>query len=304
MNTLLTLTHHAHSGIFEKIMHDVFLHGLLDTLKTIPFLFFTYLLMEFIEHKAADKTKSFMERAGVLGPLVGGAFGAIPQCGFSAAVANFYTARVVTLGTLIAIFLSTSDEMLPILISGKISLSSIFIILAYKAGVGIFVGFSVDFALRIIKKERTHIDIDGVCEENGCQCENGIFRSALHHTLSIGLFLLIITFILNALVLFIGNERLSQFLYDKPIISHLIASVIGLIPNCAVSVLLTNFALSGFITAGTMLSGLFSGAGVGLLVLFKVNPRPKENLAVVAILICAGTLFGLLADVLNFSALL
>jgi len=236
--------------------------------------------------------------------LLGGLLGAAPQCGFSAAASNFYTGRVITLGTLVAIFLSTSDEMLPILISSRISATAILAILGYKTAVGIAVGFIIDLILKLMRRERRPINIDEICEEDNCHCERGIFFSALHHTLTIGGFILLITFVINALVLFVGSENIAKIMYDKPIISHVIAAILGLIPNCAVSVTLTNLCLEGIITAGTMLSGLFSGAGVGLLILFKVNKSIKENLVITAILVLCGSVFGFVADLLNFSALL
>lgn len=304
MTTLLHTHAGGHTDIWHEIYEEILLHGLLDTLKIIPFLFFTYLLMEFIEHKASGKTRAFMERSGAAGPAVGGLLGAIPQCGFSAAASSFYTCRVITLGTLIAVFLSTSDEMLPIMISGNISARAIFAILGYKAFVGIFVGFAIDLTLRLMRRNKTPINIDEICDNDNCHCENGILFSALHHTLTVGGFVLIVTLLINALVLFVGSENLSGIMYGKPVISHLISSVLGLIPNCAVSVALTNFCIEGFITAGTMMAGLFSGAGVGILVLFKVNKNLKENLAIIGILIISGTLFGFIADILNFSSLL
>ena len=303
MTTLLH-TNSEHTDIWGRIYEEVLLHGILDTVKVIAFLFLTYLLMEFIEHKASDKTRGLLERSGSFGPLIGGLLGAAPQCGFSAAGSNFYTGRVISLGTLVAIFLSTSDEMLPILISGKISATAILAILGYKTAVGILVGFSIDLILKLLHKQRKPIDIDVICEEEGCHCERGILFSALHHTLTIGGFILLITFTINALILFVGSENISKIMYDRPIISHVIASVIGLIPNCAVSVTLTNLCIEGIITVGTMLSGLFSGAGVGLLILYRVNKNLKENLLITAVLIICGTAFGFIGDLLNFSALL
>ena len=302
MNFLL----HADSegDLFHRIYKSVLLEGLLDTLKIIPFLFITYILMELIEHKASNKTRAFMEKSGSLGPLAGGVLGAVPQCGFSAAAANFYTGRVITLGMLVSVFLSTSDEMLPILISGKISATSILAILGYKAAVGIFVGFMIDLALKLTNHNKKPINIDELCDNDNCHCERGVIFSAIHHTLTIGAFILLMTMILNGLVLAIGEDNIKDILYDKPIISHFIAAIVGLVPNCAASVALTNLCLEGYITAGTMLSGLFSGAGVGLLILFKINKNIKENLIIVAILIASGIIFGSLADIMNFSSLI
>lgn len=302
MNFLL----HADSDgdVFHRIYKSVLLEGILDTLKIIPFLFITYILMELIEHKASSKTRAFMEKSGPLGPLAGGILGAVPQCGFSAAASNFYTGRVITLGMLVSVFLSTSDEMLPIMISGKISASAILAILGYKALVGIIVGFIIDLVLKLTNHGKKPINIDEICDNDNCHCERGVVFSAIHHTLTIGAFLLLITMILNGLVLAIGEENIRSILYDKPVISHIIAAIVGLVPNCAASVALTNLCLEGYITAGTMLSGLFSGAGVGLLVLFRINKNIKENLLVVAILVASGIVFGALADIMNFSALI
>ena len=304
MNTLLHTHANENTDFWHSVFSNVLLEGILDTLKILPFLFLTYLLMELIEHKASTKARAFMERSGAGGPAIGGLLGAIPQCGFSASAANFYTGRVITLGTLIAVFLSTSDEMLPIMISGKISAGAILVILAYKAVVGIIVGFSVDIVIKLMRGGNEPINIDRICEEDDCHCENGILFSAIHHTVTVGAFVLLITLLINLLVLFVGTESIAGIMYDKPFLSHLIAAILGLIPNCAVSVALTDFCLEGFITAGTMLSGLFSGAGVGILVLFRVNKCYKENFAIIGILVLSGVLFGLLADALNLSTLI
>ena len=304
MTTLLHTSSGEYSSIWLGILHEVLLDGLLETLKIIPFLFLTYLVMELIEHKTSDKAKRFMERSGAAGPLVGGTLGIVPQCGFSASASNFYTARVITLGTLIAVFLSTSDEMLPIMISSSISAKAIFLILLYKSAVAVFVGFAVDLILRLMKKERKPINIDEICSNDDCHCERGILFSSLHHTVTIGSFILLITLIINALYFFVDSETIALVLYDKPVLSHLIASVLGLIPNCAVSVLFTSLCLEGAITAGTMLSGLFSGAGIGLIVLFRVNKNLKENLIIMLILTVSATVFGLVADLMNFSAVI
>ncbi len=302
---MITLLH-AHTGhehsLIEGLLDEVLLHGVLDTLKLIPFLFLTYLLMEFIEHKAQDKTREFMKRAGPLAPLAGGVLGAVPQCGISAAMANLYTGRIISLGTIIAVFLSTSDEMLPILISGNMKIGTVLLIIGYKALCAIAAGFAVDGVLRLIRKAPREIEISEFCTDDNCHCENGILRSAIHHTLTISLFVFIITVALNTAVYFIGTETIASAIYGKPFISHIIAAIIGLIPNCAVSVALTSFCLEGFITVGTMLSGLFSGAGVGLLVLFRTNKSLKENIIIAGLLVVLGVLFGFIADLLPIFA--
>ena len=296
----MTLLHaHVGEGILG-FLDEVMLHGLLDTLKLIPFLFLTYLLMEFIEHKASSRTTGFIKKAGTLGPLPGALVGAIPQCGFSAAAANLYTGRVITLGTLVAVFLSTSDEMLPILISGGFPATDILTILAYKVAVAIAVGFAVDGVLRLLGRDREEINIDELCDADDCHCERGILHSAIHHTLTTGLFLLAVTMLINAAVFFIGEEALSSIMYDRPVLSHAIAAIFGLIPNCAASVTLATLASEGIIASGTMMAGLFSGSGVGILVLYRVNKNLKQNIAVTALLVLTGFAFGLVSDFLPF----
>ena len=292
---------HVHEEInVASFMNEVVLHTILDTLKLIPLLFLTYLLMEFIEHRASGRTSRFLEKSGPLAPAVGAFAGLLPQCGFSASAANLYTGRVISMGTLVAVFLSTSDEMIPILVSGDIPVTTIVYILAYKLAVAVFVGFSVEAAFRIFKIEREPINIDEICDEDNCHCERGIFYSALHHTVTISVFVLAVTFLLNCAIFFIGQERIGHAVGSIPVLSHFVASLIGLIPNCAASVALATFAKEGIISTGAMLAGLFSGAGVGLLVLFRLNKKLKQNLVTVLILVLAGTLFGFVADFIPF----
>ena len=290
---------HTHAGEGQALWaEEIFLHGLLDTLKIIPFLFLTYLLMEFIEHRAGDRAERFMRRAGVFAPAIGGALGAVPQCGFSAAAANLYASRIISVGTVIAVFLSTSDEMLPILLSGSVPVTTVILVVAYKALVGVAVGLGVDFILRLRRREPEKINIDAICDEDNCHCERGIWYSAFHHTATVSLFVLIITLVINALIFFIGEENLGVIMYNKPFVSHLISAIFGLIPNCAASVALASLCTEGLITAGTMMSGLFSGAGVGLLVLFRINKRLKENLMIIAVIVAVGVIFGMLGDLI------
>ena len=296
----MTLLHATTENALTGFLTDVLLEGLIDTLKLIPFLFITYLLMEFIEHKASAGTVGFIKKAGPLGPLPASLVGAIPQCGFSAAAANLYTGKVITLGTLVAVLLSTSDEMLPILIAGELPAGDILIILAYKVIVAIAVGFALDGILRLFGKKDEDINIDEICEADDCHCERGILHSAIHHTITTGLFLLIVTILINAVIFAMGEDALSGIMYGRPVISHAIAAVFGLIPNCAASVTLATLASEGIITVGTMLAGLFSGSGVGILVLFRVNKNLRQNLLVVLILVLSGFAFGLLADFLPF----
>ena len=289
-------------GRFGEFLDEVLIHGFIDTLKLVLFLFLTYLLMEFIEHKAADRAASFMRRAGVFGPFVGGVFGAVPQCGFSAAAANLYTCRVVSLGTLVAVFLSTSDEMLPVMLAGNVKIGAVLLIIAYKSVVGILVGLAIDIVLKITNRADEEINIDEICDNDNCHCERGIVYSALHHTVSVSVFILIVTVAVNALIFFLGDGFVDG-MTDIPVLSHLLCAVVGLIPNCAASVALTRLAMSGIITSGAMISGLFSGAGVGLLILCKVNRRYRENAIVALVLVVSGVVFGIIADALPFISL-
>ena len=239
-----------------------------------------------------------MRRAGTLGPLVGGALGAVPQCGFSAAASNLFAGRVITVGTLVAVFLSTSDEMLPILITGNIPVGTVLLILLYKAVVGIVVGLALDLVIRLTRGHRDDINIDAICDEDNCHCERGIVYSAVHHTLTISLFVLLVTFAINGLVCAVGEERLGAAVGSLPVLSHLIAAILGLIPNCASSVVLSTLCAEGIISAGVMMAGLFSNAGVGLLVLFRVNKKLPENLFIVGLLVVTGLIFGMIGDLL------
>ena len=296
--------HTSYESVLEGLLHEVLLDGIIDTLKLIPFLFLTYLLMEFIEHKASESTFCALKKSDALGPAVGGIFGILPQCAFSAVAANFYTGRLITLGTLIAVFLSTSDEMLPMMISESMPLGFIFPILGYKLFVAIIMGFAVDLVMRLTKRGREKPNIDEICENDNCHCERGILHSAIHHTITISIFVFIITIAINILIFFIGTDALGEFMSRIPVLSHLLAAIIGLIPGCATSVALTSLGMHGIISIGTMLSGLFSSAGVGILILMRLNGRKSENLMIVILLISIGLVFGCIADLIGFDALL
>ncbi len=287
-------------------MSEVIWDTLIDSIKLVPFLFLTYLAMEYLEHKAGEKTTHMVRKAGKLGPLIGGVAGVLPQCGFSAAASNLYAGRVITLGTLIAIYLSTSDEMLPILISEKMDLRFVLGVLAAKAVIGAVAGFVIDLLIREqeihhhghehSREEHEHEDeehIHEICEHDNCHCdEDGIFLSAVKHTLQITIFIMIIGFVLNVVLHFVGEDALANLILNRPVLGPVLAGLVGLIPNCAASVTVTQLYLRGVISLGAMMSGLLVGAGVGLLVLFRVNPDKKENLKIVGILYVIGVLTG------------
>lgn len=273
-------------------MLEIIEHTLEDSLKLIPFLFLTYLAMEALEHKAGAKTQQLVRKAGRLGPLFGAAAGILPQCGFSAAASNLYAGRVISMGTLIAIYLSTSDEMLPILISEQAPPGLILPVLLTKAVIGIAAGFLVDLLFRRKENHQIH----EMCGQDRCHCEKGILRSAVSHTLQITVFILLITFGLNLILHNGGEQILGGILLNRPILGPVIAAIVGLIPNCAASVLLTQLYLEGILSIGSMMAGLLVGAGVGLLVLFKVNHDKKENLQITGILYLVGIAAGIVID--------
>ena len=280
-------------------MLDVIIDALIDSVKLLPFLFITYLIMEYIEHKTSEKARNTIKKSGKFGPLIGSVLGAFPQCGFSVAATNLYAARVITLGTLISVYLSTSDEMIPIFISEGASIATLFKILGIKVLIGMISGFIIDFVLRIRKKDNEEERIIDLCEKEHCHCDHGIFKSALKHTVNIFLFVLIITFIINTIIHFVGEDTIEGFVQSNPVLGPVLGGIIGLIPNCASSVILTQLYLENVIPAATMISGLLVGAGVGLIVLFKMNKGIKQNLKITALLYAIGVLSGIIMQILG-----
>lgn len=264
-------------------MLDVLLDALFDTLKTLPFLFGAYLLIEFLEHKASDRLTGALSRMGPLGPLGGAALGLVPQCGFSVAAANFYAGRLISAGTLVAVFLATSDEALPIMLSRPEALPSLLRLLAVKFAAAAVFGLLTDLVLRRFLKPDRQEPFHDLCED--CDCEHeGILKSALRHTVKIAVFLLLINLILGYAMYFIGEENISRFLLSGSIFQPLLAALIGLIPNCGASVILTELFLSGSLSFGSAVAGLCMGAGLGLAVLFRANKRPRENFCILGAL--------------------
>lgn len=285
---------------------DVLLDAVIDTLKLLPFLFLTYLLMEYLESRTADKSADALGRMGKIGPLFGGAVGVVPQCGFSAAAASLYSGGVITIGTLLAVFLSTSDEMLPIFISEAVPPVTIVRILLTKMVLAVISGFFIDFVLKhVLRYMGIHKEIHDLCEQEHCHCEeeeHGILKPALIHTLHITLFIFVISIVIGFLVEGIGEAALASVLTKRKFIGVILAALIGLIPNCAASVMITELYLKGILAAGQMMSGLLVGAGVGLLVLFRTNSRHmKENVQILALLFACGVFWGLLIEGLGIT---
>ena len=274
-------------------MADLIIDALKDTLKLIPFLFVTYLAMEYLEHKTSSKVLLWVQKAGNFGPLIGGLLGAVPQCGFSAAASSLYAGRVISLGTILAIYLSTSDEMLPVLISEKAPVKLILVILLIKISLGIFWGYITDLLLFRNENAHEHINIHSLCEEEHCNCNKGILGSAVKHTLQIAAFILLITLALNVFIELVGTDSLKELVFNHKIFGPLIAGVIGLIPNCASSVAITELYLDGALSFGSLISGLLTGAGVGWLVLLRASNSVKRTSKVVMLLYVFGVISGM-----------
>lgn len=289
------------------LLKDALVDSLTDTVKLIPFLFITYLAMEYLEHHTSQKTTETLARMGKTGPVFGGIFGIVPQCGFSASAASLYSGGLISLGTMLAVFLSTSDEMLPIMISEKTSLPRILSILGLKAVLGVVSGLAVDAVLRHTKwKDKGGKSIHDLCEEEhadyGEEEHSGILKAALLHTVHILVFIFLITLILTVLVEIIGQDKMAGFMNSIPILGVFLAALIGLIPNCGASVALTQLYLSGMMSAGQMMAGLLVGAGVGLLVLYRTNHRHvKENVKITLLLYFIGVFWGILMELFSIS---
>ncbi len=283
----------------QEILHmaeHLLWHPLHETLKMAPILFLAYLFMEWLEQKEGSVIANRFKKAKRSGPIFGALAGIIPQCGFSGAVAGMYAAGTVTAGTLLAVMLSTSDEMLPILISARISPASIAIILGLKLVIGIICGFAADFFIRRRDAEREE-DIHGFCEREHCSCKDGIFLSALKHTGKILVIIFIVSVLLHIAVELVPEESLRAVL-NFPVVSQIAAALIGLIPSCAVSVTLTNLYVSGALGLSSLLCGLLTNGGVGLLVLFKVNKSRRDSLFITALLFLSGLVFGTAAGLI------
>ena len=283
-------------------MLEVIEDALIDSVKLLPFLFITYLIMEYIEHKTSAKSKEAIKKSGKFGPIIGSILGIFPQCGFSVSATNLYAARVITLGTLISVYLSTSDEMLPIFISEAVPVTTILKILGIKLVIGMIAGILIDLCLRLKNRNKDEEEkIVDLCEKEHCHCDHGIVKSALKHTINIFIFILIITLLINIAIYFVGEERIASFIEINPVLGPVLAGIIGLIPNCASSVILTKLYLENIVTATTMISGLLVNAGVGLAVLFKMNKGIKKNILIVILLYAIGVISGLILQLVRIN---
>ena len=316
----------------NEIMHiaeHVAEHSVADTLYLIPFLWVTYLAMEWLEHKTGERTQNAIRHAGAAGPIVGAFLGVVPQCGFSAVAATLYAGRVITLGTLFAVFLSTSDEMLPIFLAEAVPANTILSIMGAKVVIGMVMGFVVDAVLRLARRDKDRLRIHELCEQDQCGCNHdcrtceaaperayehhddvehthshghgwkGILLSATKHTVQVTLFIFAITIVLNIVLETVGEEALARLLGDNPAFSVFATALVGLIPNCAASVVIAQLYVEGVLGAGAMLAGLLVSAGVGLLVLVRANRPWRQNAAIIALLYVIGVFWGLVCNALG-----
>ena len=274
-------------------MKEVIIETIIDSLKLLPFLFLAFLIIELFEHKFSQKNQKILKKSGRLGPVLGSILGIIPQCGFSVLATNLYVTRIISLGTLFAVYLATSDEMLPLLIANGAPLSLMLKILGIKFVLGMLFGFLIDLIIK--KKDSLNYEI---CQEDHCNCKDGIILASLKHTLNIFVFIFICTFIINIILEFLGGEYLEKIFLKDNIFGAVLTSLIGLIPNCGSSVILTELFLSSSISFGALIGGLLTGSGVALLVLFKINHDKKESLKILLGLYLIGALCGIIIDIL------
>ena len=196
-------------------------------------------------------------------------------------------------------YLSTSDEMIPVFLSEGVPFSIIFKVLGIKVLIGMVAGTIIDLIWR--KSETKENEISHMCEHDHCHCENGVVKSAIKHTVSITAFIFIINVILNGLITLVGEENISNLILNKPILGPVVAGIVGLIPNCAASVIIAELYIDGMISAGTMIGGLLVGAGVGLLVLFKENRDIKDSLKAVGLLYGIGVICGIILELIGLT---
>ena len=346
---------------------DILADAATDTLVLVPFLLVTYLVLEALERLAGERVDAAIRRAGAAGPVVGALLGAVPQCGFSAMGATLYAGRVVTLGTLVAVFLSTSDELLPVLVAGGVPAAQVVGIVAAKAAIALVTGLAVDLGLRALRHRPAlygalrralrgagaALDeaaeagegaehIHELCEQEGCGCEEtelcehdcacddaagpaapaarlahprshaaehvhthhhhhatgraavlDVVRSAVAHTLKVGAFIFLVTLVLVAALELVGEEALASLLAGSEVAAVFAAALVGLVPNCAASVVICELWLEGVLATAPMMAGTLVAAGTGLLVLLRTNRHPRENAAIVALLYAVSVVWGL-----------
>jgi hypothetical protein len=313
------------------VIIDALIDSLKDTLELVPFLFLTYLAMEALEHGMASRTEDIIRKADKSGPIVGALLGALPQCGFSAMAGTLYAGGVVTVGTLVAVILSTSDEMIPVFIAHQEPVSRLLSIVGVKVVVGMAVGLVLDAVLRLTHRSGDgHAHIHELCDRAHCHCDDelgesdaahdaaassggvaghhhpqahhaawGIVRSAAIHTVEVTFFIFLVTLAFGLVFSLVGQNAIGEFLGVHPVRATFLAALIGLIPNCGASVVIAELYLDGSLAAGPMLAGLLVSGGMGLLVLFRTNPDMRKNVTVTLFVYAVGVAVGLLANALG-----
>ncbi|MBQ8728320.1 MAG: arsenic efflux protein [Oscillospiraceae bacterium] len=282
-----------------EIITHVLLHSVIDSLKTLPFLFGVYLLMEFMEHKTDNKMEKFFRKTGPFGAIGGATLGLFPQCGFSVAASNLYVGRVISAGTLMAVYIATSDEAIPIILAHPDKISVLWKLLLCKFIIAVVFGMVIDLIIRfVLKNKQEEKPFEEICE--GCGCEHGILRSAIRHTIGIFLAILIVNLVLGFVIELVGEDKITSALMTIKPLQPVISAFIGLIPNCSASVVLTELYLKGGLTFGSLVGGLSTGAGMGLVVLFRTNRKHlKESIFILIGLILIGILSGTLIDLIG-----
>ena len=313
-------------------MWEVILDAFLDTLKVMPILYLVYLLVSYLGHNNNNKYAKFMSKTKKFGPLLGSAVGVVPQCGFSVVMADLYSKRAITLGTLVAVMVATSDEAIPLMISNPKYIVPMLVMIAIKFVCAILFGYLIDLTLKLFRTKQetkenafeqfhnhdcelttcsiTHV-IHGECcedaeedEHHGHKHEHGdcvhnIFLDALLHTLQISAFLLVASLIIGFVVEYAGIENLQYVFTSNKFIQPFIAGLVGLIPSCASSVFLVEFFMAGGISFGAMMAGLCAGSGIGIVVLFVKNKKKIwQNIATLLILYLIGCLVGLVCNLI------
>ena len=275
-------------------MIDLLVDILVDNLLLLPFLFPTYLVLETIEAHAGGALERALGRARRWGPFVGSLSGAVPQCGFSAAAASLYAGGVITVGTLVAVFLSTSDELIPVLVSKAMPIDLLVKIVGLKVAFGLVAGLVVDAFLRARGARTPAPHVADLCAHSRCGCaeHKGIVVPALIHTAEIFFFILVVSGLLELALHFAGEDVLKSFILNKPVLGELLAGLAGMVPNCAVSVAFAQLYAEGGMSAGALMAGSLAGSGLGLLVLFRTHRRLKDNLLILATVYAFGVVFG------------
>ena len=313
------------------LLVDVLVDGVIDTAKLVPFLFVTYVVMEAIEHASDRRVAHAVANAGAAGPIVGGLLGALPQCGFSAMAATLYAARVVTAGTVVAVILSTSDEMIPVFLAHGDASCVMMLVIVLKMLLGVVIGLTVDAILRRLHRSGDgEVHIHELCEREHCGCDEdhghghghegeeahghdhghdhghahgaggilrSVLRAALHHTIQVTTFIFVMTLALGLVLETVGEGPVAQLAANHPVRATFLCALVGLIPNCAASVAISELYLAGTIGLGSLVAGLLSSGGVGLLVLWRTNADLRQNLAITAFVYAVGVVCGLMVGI-------